>query len=257
MPKIQLPHTDLFYAPHLPSGARHTLLLIHGAGSSRLTWPAELRRLPNTAVYTLDLPGHGRSQPQGRQTVAGYAQDVLDFIEALSLENVFVLGHSMGGAIAQQVGLAAPPAVAGLILLGTGAKLSVSPQILVALEEDFETAVDLLNQYYWGSQPNDPLKAANRQSMLACLPEVMLGDFVACNQFDLRQELPHIALPTLVISSQNDQMTPPKFGQYLAEQLPNAQFALMAEVGHMMMLEAPAEVARLVQNFLLLATSSC
>lgn len=247
---IQLPQAELFYAPYLPPKAQQTLLLIHGAGSSHLTWPAALRRLPDTAVYSLDLPGHGRSRPPGRHAVADYAQDVIDFITAMSLQNVFVLGHSLGGAIAQQVGLAAPPAVAGLILLGTGAKLRVSPQILAALEGEFTTAVDLLNQFYWGSQPDAALMTANRHSMLSCAPAVMLGDFVACNTFDLREKLPKISLPTLVISSQNDQMTPPKFGQYLAETLPNAEFTLLDEVGHMMMLEAPEAVARLVQRFL-------
>ncbi|MEZ4595300.1 MAG: alpha/beta hydrolase [Chloroflexota bacterium] len=250
MPTIKLPQAELFYAAHCPSGARRTLLLIHGAGGSHLTWPAALRRLPETAVYTLDLAGHGRSQPPGRQTIADYAQDVLDFIAALALENVFVLGHSLGGAVAQQVGLAAPPAVVGLILLGTGARLRVSPQILAAVEDDLATAVSLINQHLWGTQPAANLMGHNQQIMMGCPPEVLLGDFIACNQFDLREKLPEIALPTLVISSQQDQMTPPKFGEFLATHLPQAEFVLLPEAGHMMMLEEPEEVTRLVQNFL-------
>lgn len=247
---IQLPQTTLFYAPTVPADAQQNILLIHGAGGSHLTWPKELRRLPGTAVYAIDLAGHGRSRLPGRQTITDYAQDVLAFIEALSLENVFVLGHSMGGAIAQQLALAAPPAVAGLILLGTGAKLRVSPQILAALEGDFETAIDHLNPFFWGTETDYVLQEVYRQYMLACAPEVMLGDFIACNQFDLRDKLPQITLPTLVVSGQNDQMTPPKLGRYLAETLPNAEFTLLNDVGHMLMLEAPESVARLVHNFL-------
>lgn len=247
---IKLPQAELFYAPHLPPDAQQTVLLIHGAGSSHLTWPAALRRLPHTAVYALDLAGHGRSQLPGRQTIADYAQDVLDFIETLSLKNLFLIGHSMGGAIAQQVGLAAPPAVAGLILLGTGAKLRVSPQILAAAEEDLATAVTLINQHLWGNQPAESVMSHNRQIMMDCQPDVLLGDFIACNQFDLREKLPEIMLPTLVISSQNDQMTPPKFGEFLAAHLPQAEFALLAQAGHMMMLEAPEAVAELVHAFL-------
>lgn len=226
------------------------MLLIHGAGGSHLTWPAALRRLPDTAVYTLDLAGHGRSQPPGRQTITDYTQDVLDFIQALSLKNVFVVGHSMGGAIAQQIGLAAPPAVVGLILLGTGAKLRVSPQILAAVGQDLATAVSLINQHLWGSEPDGSLMTHNHQLMMGCKPEVLLGDFIACNQFDLRERLPEIALPALVISSQHDQMMPPKFGEFLATHLPQAEFVLLAKAGHMMMLEAPETVAQLVQNFL-------
>ncbi|MEZ4590709.1 MAG: alpha/beta hydrolase [Chloroflexota bacterium] len=250
MPTIQLPEAELFYAAHLPAGARRTLLLIHGAGGSHLTWPAALRRLPETAVYTLDLAGHGRSSRPGRQTVADYAQDILDFMAALGLENVVVLGHSLGGAIAQQIGLAAPPAVVGLILLGTGARLRVSPQILAAAEADLATAVSLINQHLWGTQPDARLMHHNQQIMMECPPDVLLGDFIACNQFDLRDRLPEMTLPALVISSQQDQMMPPKFGEFLATHLPQAEFVLLPEAGHMMMLEAPQAVARLVQKFL-------
>ena len=156
MPMIQLPDAHLFYAQYQPKDARQSLLLIHGAGGSHLSWPAELRRLPHTApstgsgqaVYALALAGPGRSHPPGRSTIEAFTQDVLDFIDALKLENVVVLGHSMGGAIAQMVGLAHPANVTGLVLVGTGAKLRVSPTILSAVQEDYEAAVELLNQFY-------------------------------------------------------------------------------------------------------------
>jgi pimeloyl-ACP methyl ester carboxylesterase len=247
---IQLPNAHLFYAQHHPKDAGQTLLLIHGAGSSHLTWPAALRRLPDTAVYALDLAGHGRSDLPSCNTIEAYTQDVLDFIAALELQNVVVLGHSMGGAIAQRVGLVQPSAVVGLVLLGTGAKLRVSPTILEAIQANYEDAVAMLNQFYWGGQQDPATVAANRRSMLACPSEVMLNDFLACNKFDLRNSLSEIRLPTLVISASADQMTPPKFGQILAEQLPQAEFALIEQAGHMMMLEFPEQVAQLVGDFM-------
>ncbi len=250
MPMITLPHAQLFYAQYQPKDAHQTLLLLHGAGGSHLTWPAALRRLPQTAVYALDLAGHGRSTPPGYRTIAAYARDVLDFIDALALENVVVLGHSMGGAIAQQVGLAQSPAVAGLVLLGAGAKLRVAPAFIAAIQADYEEAVDMLNQFYWGIKPDAVLITANRDSMLACSAEVMLGDLIACNQFDLRERLLEINQPALVISSGQDQMTPPRLGQFLAEQLPQAEFALIEPAGHMMMLEFPKQVAQLVSAFM-------
>ena len=250
MPKIKLPHAHLFYAHTQPADARYTLLLIHGAGSSHLIWPAELRRLPQTAVYALDLAGHGRSALPGYDSVQLHARDVLDFITALSLSQVVVLGHSMGGAVAQMVGLAQSPAVAGLVLLGTGAKLRVSPAILESIRGDYEQAVGLLSQFYWGEKQNPALIEGVRGGMLACPVEVTMGDFLACDQFDLRTSLPEITVPTLVISGSADQMTPPQFGQFLADQLPNAEFTLIEQGGHMMALEFPNEVARLVADFL-------
>jgi pimeloyl-ACP methyl ester carboxylesterase len=249
MPMIQLPHAHLFYAQHQPKDARQALLLIHGAGGSHLTWPVALRRLPHTAVYALDLAGHGRSQSPSHNTIEAYTQDVLDFIAVQKLENVVVLGHSMGGAIAQMVGLAQPPTVTGLVVLGTGAKLRVSPKILETIQLNYEEAVDGLNQFYWGGQQDPALMVANRRSMMACPAEVMLNDFLACDQFDLRDRLAEIVLPTLVVSASADQMTPPKFGQFLAAQLPQAEFALIEQAGHMMMLEFPEQVAQLVEDF--------
>lgn len=250
MPTIQLPHAHLFYAYHQPEEARQTLLLIHGAGGSHLSWPAELRRLPYTAVYALDLAGHGRSHLPGHSTIEAYTQDVLDFMAALKLENVIVLGHSMGGAIAQMVGLAQSPSVVGLVLVGTGAKLRVSPAILETIQTNYEAAVETLNQYYWGGNQDSNVEANNRRTMLACPPEVMLNDFLACDQFDLRKRLAEITQPTLVISASADQMTPAKFGQFLADQLPQAKFALIEQAGHMMPLECPEQVAQLVEDFI-------
>lgn len=247
---IQLPHAHLFFAQHQPQDARQALLLIHGAGSSHLSWPARLRRLPQTAVYALDLAGHGRSRPPGHNTIEAYTQDVLDFIATLKLENVVVLGHSMGGAITQMVGLAQPPGVVGLVLLGTGAKLRVSPAILKTIQDDYEAAVELLNRYYWSGNQDPAAEAANRRSMLACPPEVTLNDFMACDQFDLRDRLAEITLPTLVISASVDQMTPPKFGQFLADRLSQAEFALIEPAGHMMTLEFPEKVVQLVRDFM-------
>jgi pimeloyl-ACP methyl ester carboxylesterase len=213
-------------------------------------WPAALRRLPKTAVYTLDLAGHGRSAPPGYSNIESYARDILDFITELGLQRVVVMGHSMGGAIVQLVGLRHATAVAGLVLLGTGAKLRVSSTILEAIQADYEGAVEMLNRYYWGSSHSQELVDASRQMMLNCPAEIVFGDFVACNQFDVRTRLTEFTLPTLVISGSADQMTPPKFGRFLADKLPQATFALIENGGHMMALEFPELVAQHVATFL-------
>ncbi len=248
---LQLPHAHLFYEAHQPEAAQHSLLLLHGAGGSHLSWPAELRHLPQTAVYTLDLAGHGRSAPPGRSSIEAYTQDVLDFIEALALKKVIVMGHSMGGAIAQMAGLAQQPAVVGLVLVATGAKLRVSPTLLAALQDTPEGAVDMLNESYWSNDQIGHIKATYRQQMLACPADVTLNDFLACDQFDVRDRLAQIALPTLVISGENDRMTPPRFGQFLADHIPQADFALIERAEHMLTLEFPQQLAQLVGDFVL------
>ncbi|TLN23779.1 alpha/beta fold hydrolase, partial [bacterium] len=72
------------------------VILIHGAGSSHLCWPAALRRLPGCRVLALDLPGHGRSSGVGLQSLDALADRLVDFLEALGLYQAVFVGHSMG-----------------------------------------------------------------------------------------------------------------------------------------------------------------
>ena len=93
-------------------------------------WPGELRRLPDHEVYALDLPGHGRSGGPGRTDIGAYAEVVREFADALKLPAFVLGGHSMGGAIALEFALRYGSRLAGLILVGTGARLRVAPEIL-------------------------------------------------------------------------------------------------------------------------------
>jgi pimeloyl-ACP methyl ester carboxylesterase len=78
----------------------------------------------------------------------------------------------------------------------------------------------------------------------------MLGDFRACDAFDVRERLGDISVPTLVIGGKDDRLTPPKFSEYLREHIPNARLLLVEEAGHMVMLEQPAVVTEAIADFL-------
>ena len=114
------------------------LVLVHGAGGNLMHWPGELRRLPGHTVYALDLPGHGKSGGAGRAEIGAYAEVVRGFAEALGLVPFVLAGHSMGGAIALEFALRYPARLAGLILVGTGARLRVAPEILAGIQDDFK-----------------------------------------------------------------------------------------------------------------------
>jgi len=81
-------------------------------------------------------------------------------------------------------------------------------------------------------------------------PRVVWGDFAACDRFDIRERVGEITAPTLVITGSEDRMTPPKFGQWLAERIPGARFVLVEGAGHMVMLEKPDQVASAVREWL-------
>lgn len=239
----------MFYTQQRGTADRPSLLLIHGAGGTHLDWPAALRRLPNTAVYTLDLPGHGRSAPPACDTVAAYADRVADLLTDLRLSQVVLLGHSMGGAIALELGLRRLPALRGLVIVGSGARLPVSDAILQQALADFDAATAFITQHTWAAH----VPAEARQQALARLrqtpPEVLHADFLACNRFDVRGRLAEIPVPALVIGAAQDKMAPPKFSQFLADHLPRAELLLLPDTGHMIPLEQPAAVATAVGRF--------
>jgi pimeloyl-ACP methyl ester carboxylesterase len=255
MPYAKTARGDLFYTISQGPADSPALVLVHGAGGNHLHWPAELRRLgqarlPGATVYTLDLPGHGRSGEQGRDTIRSYAEAVVAFLDAVGIEQAVVAGHSMGGATAMTMALDFQDHVAGLVLVATGARLRVAPAILEGIRSDFEGAVEVITRFAWSPQAKPALTELGRRALLETGPDVLFGDFVACDRFDVMERLGEIETPTLVIAGTADQLTPPKYAHFLAEHIAGAHLTIIEGAGHMVMLEQPVEVAKAAGEFL-------
>jgi pimeloyl-ACP methyl ester carboxylesterase len=229
----------LHYTAHKgdPGEHRPSLLLIHGAGGTLMHWPAELRRLASCDVYALDLPGHGGSGGQGRSDVSAYAETVRDFAQALRLRPFVLVGHSMGGAIALELALQSSVRLAGLVLVGTGARLRVAPEILGGILDDFDATARLLAEWSHAGQVPPALLDIYVRRLRAVPLAVIHDDFLACNRFDRLADVCHIAVPTLIICGADDRMTPVKYSRYLAEQIPGAGLVIVPGGGHMALLE--------------------
>ncbi|NLE76850.1 MAG: alpha/beta hydrolase [Chloroflexi bacterium] len=252
MPYLSLPDglTNLYYVRHRGGAPNAPVVLIHGAGGSRLLWPAALRRLPGAEVYALDLPGHGRSPGPGCQSVAAYAHVVSEFVAAAGLKAAVLLGHSLGGAIALEVALRHPERAAGLVLLCSGARLRVAPALLAGLRDDYGAALDLLHDCLFCHETPPTLRQAGKAQLLAADPQVVCGDFAACHAFDAMAELSRVVAPTLVLGGTADRMTPPKYAEHLAAGIPQARLRLLPQGSHMVALEQPEAVAEAVSGFL-------
>lgn len=260
MPNVKINgNQTLFYTSNQAIAERNAgeqnghpaLVLIHGAGGTHLHWPAELRTLETASVYALDLPAHGKSAPPGRTSIDGYADDVMAFVGALGLSSVVLIGHSMGGAIAQTIALRKPSWLEKLVLIGTSSRLPVTDLILDGLLSDFPKTVSFIMRMCWSGPYIQAVRIALAgREMRRIAPEVVHGDFVACNAFNVGEMLSDIDVPTLVISGSDDKMTPNKVGQSLAKKIPDAQFVTVPKSGHMMALEYPLEVTEIIKNFL-------
>jgi pimeloyl-ACP methyl ester carboxylesterase len=235
----------------LPGGVP-PLILLHGAGGSRLHWPPQIRRLNGAEVYALDLPGHGDSAGRPAATISGYAESTLDWMRSVGIGQAVLVGHSMGSAIALTIALRVPRTVAGLALVGASARLRVAPEILTdsASQARFPRAVDRVTDWAFSPKAPPPLVELARRRMLESGHDAFHSDFQACDHFDVRQQLAEIKVPALVIQGEDDQLTPLFLARELAEGLPAGQLVSLPDAGHMVMLEKPEQVAELLSRFM-------
>ncbi|HEX2905951.1 MAG TPA: alpha/beta hydrolase [Phototrophicaceae bacterium] len=251
MPTIETARGVIWYADHRKKAAAvPPLVLVHGAGGSHLDWPGELRRLPEAGVIVPDLPGHGKSPGAARHSINEYAADVVALLDALKIQRAIIAGHSMGGAIALTLALQHSARVLGLILIGTGAKLGVHPDVL-NVQADKDKAVEMIMDGYWGTAAEyDDYRRLSRDWLLTVDAEVLYRDYAACNAFDVRSQLDQIQTPALIIGATDDRMTPLKYSAYLHEQLPNSQLVTINGANHMLALQQPGAVAEAVKSWL-------
>ncbi len=221
------------------SGKREVVLFIHGAGGGQYTWSYQktfFEKRFNPVL--LELPGHGASEGNGEEEIVRYAEHVTSFLKALGLSKVFLVGHSMGGAITQTVALKHPEVLKGIVLVGTGAKLKVLPLILNGIRTNFEETVRKITELAYCR--NTPREMIDRgvTDMMRCRPEVLYGDFLACDRFDIMDEVEKIDLPALIICGNEDELTPVKYAQFLHGRLKRSKLEILPRAGHMVMMEA-------------------
>lgn len=249
---IELGHQRLAYREAGEAKAHPPFLCLHGAGGDRKFWTplqAELKR-HGIRSLALELPGHGQSPGPGCSAIEDYASIVTRFAEAYGLSQPVLAGHSMGGAVALSCALSSPGTWGGLALIGTGARLRIAPELLDGIHANFETTVELATE--WAFSPSAPaaLLEEGKKDLLAFSPDVLHGDYTACDRFDVMADLHKIDMPVLVVCGDEDRLTPPKYSRYLAENIPGARLEMVSGAGHMVMLERPVAVAHSMAGFL-------
>jgi pimeloyl-ACP methyl ester carboxylesterase len=237
--------TGIAFEEHAPPDASGApLLLVHGAGGTLATWPEALRRLPGRRVVTVDLPGHGASPLPGERSVPAYVRRLLGLLDALGIARAAVGGHSMGGAIALGLALEAPERVAGLLLVGTGARLRITPAILQASADPARAreVADALAAASFAAATPQRLREAYADGIAAAAPGVLNGDFTACDTFDAMTRLGSVRAPARLVVGEEDRLTPPKYAAFLRAGLPGDGWLGVPGAGHMVTWEAPDAV---------------
>lgn len=248
MPYVPTTYGQVFIA--LRGEGQPALLCLHGAGGSHQHWGyqiADWSRLTRTLM--VDLPGHGRSAPPGCTRIAGYSRVVLALLDMLRLDQAVLVGHSMGGAVALWTALNAAQRVAGLVLVGTGARLRVAPDLLDGLRDAPAATVARISDMMYAPHAPADLREAGNQAFQQNDPAVFRNDLVACDAFDVREQVAQIACPTLILCGAQDAMTPPKFSQFLHQQIAGSHLTLLSAAGHMPQIEQPQQLTAAVAEW--------
>ena len=228
-----------------------TLIFIHGAASAQSFWEGQIDALGDMAnVVAFDLPGHGKDQRPGKESISDYADAAAAFVDALRPPAPTLCGLSMGGAIVMELMINDRRGLfSSGILINTGARLKTDPIIIETIEKNYDGFVKLLSAFAISKNIDPKTIASHIQAMSECSSAVAAGDFRACNDFDVRKRLGEIDAPMLILTARDDLLTPPAYGEFLAENIPGARLRQIEGAGHLSPIEKPETVNEHIRDF--------
>jgi pimeloyl-ACP methyl ester carboxylesterase len=267
-----------FRTPYLESGPAdgQPVLLLHGLGATNASMLTTLWNLGDTyRVLAPDLPGHGATQARrGRYDAAMFARWAGEFLDQTGVDRAVVIGNSLGGRIALEVGFELPRRVEALVLLAPAAAFRRMRQFapLVHLARHELAAVPLpvthrmavrglktlfavpgrLDQSWFDAACDEFQRVfadrAHRIAFFAALRQIYLDDAFGERGFWTR--LPRMHIPALFVWGDRDRLVPPSFARHVVEAVPNATSLVLTTCGHVPQFELPDETHLLVRNFL-------
>ena len=244
---------------------RTTVLMLHGIGGSHLAFAPQVETLAASGYRAVawNMPGYGLSAPIEPYGFKGLAQSCVALIESLKCGSVVLLGHSMGGMVAQEVVARRPELVDKLILAGTSAAfgkpdgewqrafVAERTAPLDAGRSMGDLARQLVPQMIGPGSLPEGVQLAQRV-MADVNPSTYRRALAALVTFDRRAELANIHVPTLLIAGEHDRNAPPAVMKKMAGAIAGSSYIEMKGIGHLQNLEAPEEFDALVLNFLAL-----
>jgi pimeloyl-ACP methyl ester carboxylesterase len=242
------------------------LVLIMGYRLNSIAWPVMfidvLKR--SFTVITLDNRGTGRSdKPLTGYALANMARDVAALLDEIDIESTYVLGYSMGGAIAQEFVRQFPDRVTGLILCATmcgGPRATYAEPSVVRVMRDLDglsteqIARQIWQVTYAPHYLEQNLESAEDQMRreIALPTPLHAADlqFQAFAEFDGSRGLSQIKCPTLVLTGDLDELIPPQNSKVLATLIPDAKLVVIPGGGHRVLWEAVDDCTTLITEFL-------
>jgi len=260
---------------HATETERQPLVFVHGLSGCWANW---LEQLPALAaehrVVTLDLPGFGYSpMPAEPITMSSYARLLDRLLGQLGIDAAAVVGNSMGGFISCELAIAFPQRVERLVLISAaGISTTGNAHTTRALPSLRRMETVLVASGGWLASKSETVarRARLRDALLYIvtrhpgrLPAALAAEqlrgagkpgFIqaleSILEYDIRERLPEIACPTLIVWGDGDRLIPVRDADVFAELIPGSRKVIFEDTGHMSMLERPAAFNALLADFL-------
>jgi pimeloyl-ACP methyl ester carboxylesterase len=244
-------------------GEGPAVLLLHGIGSSRRKWGPHVAQLVAAGyrVVRVDLRGFGDSEtPPGKYVMDDFVGDMVALVEGVGLDRFHLVGHSLGGMIAQRYLIDRPERVRSVSLVSTtshnGRRASAIARLMVTLAEHGFDAV-LRDGRVRAEAEAIVLEAFPAGTPLSMLgrgmeqPSASLANaWRACIDFSAKDRLGEVRCPALVVHGTNDMLIPLRAGELVAQAIPGATWIAMNGAGHSLPQERAEAFTRALVDFL-------
>ena len=248
---------------YLEKGDGPTVVFLHGIGVDSESFAFQLEAFARAGYHAVswDMPGYGRSVPLTPMTFPGLAERLQQFLDELNVPAVHVVGHSIGGMIVQQLARTAQHKLLTMVLAQTSPAFGNQggdfqrkfvAERLQPLQEGqsmADIAAEILPSLMGEAPDERGLQLARK-----CMSRVPSGAYVAAVQclveFEGRDHLPFITVPTLVLAGENDSNAPVSMMEKMAQKIPGAEFAVISGAGHLAPMGNPDAFNHAVLDFL-------
>jgi sigma-B regulation protein RsbQ len=244
------------------------IVFAHGFGCSQEMWRAVAPQFEaDHRVVLFDAVGSGGSDlsaydPAKYDSLHGYADDVLEILAALDLEDAVYVGHSVAAMVGVLAATREPSRLGALVLVGPSPRYVADGEYTGGFRQsDIDGLLDALDANYLGwSETMAPLIVGNSdrpelargltESFCSVDPEIARHFARVTFLSDNRRDLAEVRTPTLVLQCSDDIIAPTPVGRYVHEQISGSRFVQLAATGHCPNLSAPDEIVEQIRAFL-------
>lgn len=255
MPTVQIENgLHVFYREQ--GSGEQVLLLIHGNVASSRWWEKVMAQLPaGIRAVAPDLRGCGDTdKPEGPWTMDQLADDIWQFTRALGLTQFGVVGHSLGGAVAQQLTVAHPDQVLGLVLVNSAAPDGLqTPEDKYAQLEMVVQTPQYLKMALAAMMPTAPQDGFYHQLLEDGVTKsagAMIRNGRALGEMNVVEAVKGLKVPTLVVYGQQDPLVTLEMAERTRDLIPGARLEVLEGVGHSAPVEAPERFTQLLLEFM-------